>query len=63
MAGFYPANQGFLKDFSIALTDWIKAGPVQKAIFFNGYINRLVIRHGQATIKAQPGNSVLNPNS
>jgi len=27
MAGFFPANQGFLKTFQIALIGWIKAGP------------------------------------
>jgi len=26
-AGFFPANQGFLKAFQIALIGWIKAGP------------------------------------
>jgi len=26
-AGFFPANQGFLNSFQIALISWIKAGP------------------------------------
>jgi len=31
-AGFFPANQGFLKTFQIALFGWIKAGPPKKPL-------------------------------
>jgi len=33
-AGFFPANQGFLKTFQIALIGWIKAGPPKKPLLF-----------------------------
>jgi len=31
---FFPANQGFLKSFQIALIGWIKAGPPKKPLLF-----------------------------
>jgi len=31
---FFPANQGFLKTFTIALIGWIKAGPPKKPLLF-----------------------------
>jgi len=33
-AGVFPANQGFLKTFQIALIGWIKAGPPKKPLLF-----------------------------
>jgi len=33
-AGFFPANQGFLKTLQIALIGWIKAGPPKKPLLF-----------------------------
>jgi len=33
-AGFFPANQGFVKTFQIALISWIKAGPPKKPVLF-----------------------------
>jgi len=33
-AGFFLANQGFLKTFQIALIGWIKAGPPKKPLLF-----------------------------
>jgi len=33
-AGFFPANQSFLKTFQIALIGWIKAGPPKKPFLF-----------------------------
>jgi len=32
--GFFPANQGFLKTFQIALIGWIKDGPPKKLLLF-----------------------------
>jgi len=34
VAGFFPANQNFLKTFQIALIGWIKAGPPKKPHLF-----------------------------
>jgi len=34
-AGFFPANQGFLKTFKIVLIGWIKAGPPKKPLLFS----------------------------
>jgi len=31
-AGFFPANQDFLKTFQIDLIGWIKAGPPKKPL-------------------------------
>jgi len=33
-ASFFPANQGFLKTFQIALIGWIKADPPKKPLLF-----------------------------
>jgi len=33
-AGFFSANQGFLKFFQIVLIGWIKAGPPKKPFLF-----------------------------
>jgi len=33
-SGFFPANQGYLKTFQIALIDWIKAGLPKKSVLF-----------------------------
>jgi len=33
-ADFFPANQGFLKTFQIALIGWIKADPTKEPILF-----------------------------
>jgi len=33
-AGFFSANQGFLKTFQIALIGWIKAGPPKNPLLF-----------------------------
>jgi len=33
-AGFFPANQGFLKTFQIAVIGWIKAGLPKKSLLF-----------------------------
>jgi len=33
-AGFFPANQGCLKTFQIALIGWIKGGPPKKPLLF-----------------------------
>jgi len=34
-AGFFSANQGFLKTFQIVLIGWIKAGPSKKHFCFD----------------------------
>jgi len=34
MAGFFPANQSFLKTFQTALIGWIKAGPPKEPLLF-----------------------------
>jgi len=34
MAGFYLANQSFVKTFQIAVIGWIKAGPPKKPLLF-----------------------------
>jgi len=41
-AGFFSANQGFLKTFQIVLIEWIKAGP-QKSHFCFDYVNWLIM--------------------
>jgi len=33
-AGFFPANQGFLKTYQIAVVGWIKAGPLKNPLLF-----------------------------
>jgi len=33
-AGFFLANQGFLKTFQIVLIGWTKAGPPKKPLLF-----------------------------
>jgi len=40
-AGFFPANQGFLKTFQIVLIEWIKAGPPKIQFCFN-HVNSLL---------------------
>jgi len=37
---FFPANQGFLKNFQIALIGWIKSGPPKSHFWFD-HVNRL----------------------
>jgi len=42
-AGFFPANQGSLKTFQIALIGWIKP-TLQKSQFCFDHVNRLINR-------------------
>jgi len=41
-AGFFTANQRFLKAFKIALISWKKAGPPKKRFCFD-HTNRLIL--------------------
>jgi len=38
----FPANQGFLKTFFIALIGWLKAGPPKSHFCFD-HVNRLFV--------------------
>jgi len=39
-AGFFSANQGFLKTFQIVLIGWVKVGRLKKPLCFD-HVNRL----------------------
>jgi len=42
-AGFFLANQSFLKTFQIALIGWIKAGPPKSHFCFDHVLNMLLV--------------------